>query len=388
MARETASSALDLLQQKAAEVASSVLAQHAERVDRLAEWPETGLRELAAAGLMGLHVPRRLGGYGEGLLALAVVTEELGRFCSSTAMCFGMHCVASKVLAIKATADQEERYLRPIARGHHLTTLALSEAGTGVHFFLPRAQFAADGDDFLLTGQKSFVTNGGYADSYIVSASPPGGEIDPGTFTCVIMDADMPGIEWLEPWHGMGMRGNSSRAVKLDRVSVPGANLLGAEGDQIWYVFEIVAPYFLVAMAGVYIGIAQAALDATIAHMHTRKHDHTGRTLDAVPVLSSQVADMWTTIQRSRQLIHYAARLGDAGHPDSSKALFASKIDVANAVVSVTGSALMLCGGRAFQQNDTVARLLRDAQAAHVMSPTTHLLHSWLGRAVLGLPLL
>ena len=376
------------LQKKSAQIAAAVLAPNADRVDREGQWPADGLHALADAGMMGLHIPRDLGGLDEGLLSLAVVTEELGRACGSTAMCFGMHCVASKVLAAKATKYQEDRYLRPIAAGRHITTLALSEPGTGAHFFLPRSHYRVQGDNFVLDGQKSFVTSGDHADSYVVSVVPPGAELDPGTFTCLVMDRDSPGIEWLDPWRGLGMRGNSSRGAKLNNVIIPQANLLGVTGDQIWYVFEIVAPYFLVAMAGVYLGIARAALELTITRLHSRRHEHTGETLNTISALSDEVADMWTRTERSRHLVHHAARLGDTGSVSSQAALFAAKLDVAETATAVTSAAMRLAGGKGYQENSTLARLFRDAQAAHVMSPTSHLLRRWLGRSILGMPLL
>jgi alkylation response protein AidB-like acyl-CoA dehydrogenase len=385
---ETSPLANTILQKKSAQIAAAALAPDAERVDREAEWPADGMHALADAGLLGLHIPRHLGGLGEGLLSLAIVTEELGRACSSTAMCFSMHCVASKVLAAKATKYQEDQYLRPIAEGRHITTLALSEPGTGAQNFLPRSHYRVQGDDFVLDGQKSFVTSGSHADSYVVSAVPPGAELDPGTFICLVMDSDSPGIEWLDAWRGLGMRGNSSRAAKLNRVTLPRANLLGVTGDEIWYVFEIIQPYFVIAMAGVYLGIAQAALDLTIARLQSRRHEHTGETLSTISALSDEVAVMWTRTERARQLVHHAARLGDAGAPNAQAALFAAKLDVAEAAVAVTNAAMMLAGGRGYQENSALGRLLRDAQAAHVMSPTTHLLKRWLGRSVLGMPLL
>src|SRR5262249_12841669 len=146
--------------------------------------------------------------------------------------------------------------------------------------------------------------------SYVVSAVPPGAELDPGTFTCIILDANAPGLEWLETWDGFGMRGNSSRPARLNGVTVPKSNLLGAEGDQIWYAFEIIGPYFLVAMSGVYLGIARAALELTVAHLQARKHDHTGEALRTIPALSDQVADMWIRVERVRQLLYHAASLG------------------------------------------------------------------------------
>ncbi len=382
-------SSLRGLKKTAARIAAEVLQPNADHVDRDAEWPALGLRALADAGLAGLHVPRRHGGLEEGLLALAVVNEELGAACSSTAMCFGMHYVATKVLAAKATPSQAQRYLKPIAEGGHITTLALSEPETGAHFYLPRARLCAeDGGGFRLEGHKSFVTNGGRADSYVVSATPPGRELDPGSFSCVVLDADTPGLKWGQAWRGLGMRGNSSREVVFENVRTPSGNLLGSEGDELWYVFEIVAPYFLIAMSGVYLGIARAALDLVVAHLTGRKHEHVHQALSANAALSDQVADLWLRIERARQLVQHAARLGDAGSAQAPQALFAAKIDVAETAVAVTSGAVMLAGGRGYADNGAIARLLRDAQAAHVMSPTTHLLRSWLGHTVLGLPLL
>ncbi|WP_309085640.1 acyl-CoA dehydrogenase family protein [Chelativorans sp.] len=379
-------SSIEALRRKAAELSASVIAVDCDAVDHDGKWPAHGLKALADAGLMGLHVPERLGGHGQGLLALAVVTEELGRSCSSTAMCFGMHSVATKVLATKATPFHEEHFLRPIAEGKHITSLALSEPGTGAFFFLPRTQFRVEAEDVVLDGQKSFVTSGGHADSYVMSAVPPGSELDPGTFTCFVVEGNRTGLQWLQDWEGFGMRGNSSRGVRLDQVRIPKANLLGSEGDQIWYVFEVVAPYFIIGMSAVYLGIAQAALDLTIAHLKERSHQHTGESLSNVPVIAHQVAEMWMQVQRSRQLVHHAARLGDAGDPETALALFAAKADIAEMATSVTQEAMILAGGRGYGKNSAVTRLMRDAQASHVMAPTTQLLKTWLGRSLLGLP--
>jgi alkylation response protein AidB-like acyl-CoA dehydrogenase len=370
------------------DVARHIAAPLAQAVDEEARWPREAMVALGEKRLLGLHVPQRLGGFGEGLSALAEVTETLGKACSSTSMCFGMHCVATAVIAAKATPYQEQHYLRPIAEGRHVTSLALSEPGTGAHFYLPRAIFRHEENGFLIDGTKSFVTSGGHADSYVVSAVAPGSELDPGTFTCLLMDNEADGLEWGPAWKGLGMRGNSSQTVRLNRVKVPAGNLLGHEGDQIWYVFEVVAPYFLVAMAGTYLGIAQAALDLAVEHLRQHRYEHTSERLAENTALIERVAEMWTSIERARRLLHHAAKLGDDGAPEAPRALFAAKLEVADAAVAATNTAMMLLGGRGYRDNGKLARLLRDAQASHIMSPTTHLLKTWLGRSVLGLPLL
>jgi alkylation response protein AidB-like acyl-CoA dehydrogenase len=345
------------------------------------------MRALGDAGLLGLHVPAKLGGHEHGLVALAAITETLGKACPSTALCFGMHCVASAVIAAKATRYHEDRYLAPIAAGAHVTTLALSEAGTGAQFYLPQLRLTRLGDLLQLDGIKQFVTNGDHADSYVVSTMA----IEPdrgGEFSCVIVDGNAPGLIWQEPWLGFGMRGNASRGVKLDQTRVPAANLLGADGDQIWYVFEVVAPFFVIAMAGTYLGIAQAALDVAQTHLRSRRHEPSGDRLADHASIQYRFGELWTAVEKSRLLVHHAARLGDAGDADALPALLACKADVAETVVAVTNAAMTLCGGIAYRENAVLGRLLRDARAAHVMSPTTDQLRQWTGRALLGMPLL
>lgn len=371
-------------------VVDSAIAPHAERVDREGAWPEHSMRALGAAGLLGLQVPAHLGGHGQGLLALSVLTETIGAACPSSALCFGMHCVGTAVIAAKATSFHEDAYLRPIARGEHITTLALSESGSGSHFYLPETALEVDGDHFLLSGTKQFVTNGGHADSYVVSTVVQG-EQHPelaGDFSCLIVDEDTKGIEWLAPWDGFGMRGNSSRPMHFDRVHVPVRNLLGTQGDQAWYVFEVVAPYFLMAMAGTYIGVAQSALDAAGAHLRARRFSHSSQSLSEIESLQTRYAEMWMAVQKTRAFVREAARRADLGEADALPFLLSCKADAGETAVMVANHAMTICGGSAYRENSRVAQILRDARASHVMSPTTDILRTWTGRSLLGLPLL
>lgn len=379
---------LDALKLTVESIIESAVAPFAEAVDRDCTWPVHSMQALAAAGLLGLQVPENLGGHGEGLLALSVLTAEIGKVCPSSALCFGMHCVGTAVIAAKATEYQRDRYLRAIVRGEHITTLALSESGTGAHFYLPETRLTMHGERLTVNGTKQFVTNGAHADSYVVSTVAGGEGFDVGDFSCLVVDEGSPGLEWLAPWHGFGMRGNASRAMALNDVSVPRDNLLGEPGDQVWYVFEVVAPFFLMAMAGTYLGIAQSALDATGEHLRTRRYAHSGESLSDIEHLQRRYADMWIALEKTRALVFEAARRGDSGHPDALPFLLACKADAGDTAVSLANEAMTLCGGTAYRENSRVARMLRDARASHVMSPTTDLLKLWTGRTLLGLPLL
>lgn len=367
---------------------ASEIEANADSVDADAVWPERSIRALQAAGLMGLHVPKVLGGHEQGLVALTAICERLGGCCSSTAICFGMHCVGTAVIAAKATSYQKEKYLKPIAEGRHLTTLSLSETGTGSHFYLSQTELRREGEMFIANGEKQFVTNAGHADSYVVSTMASTRTAEAGEFSCLIVDRDLPGMHWGPPWRGMGMRGNDSKSLRLENVRVPVSNLLGNEGDEIAYIFEVVAPYFLCAMSATYLGVAQAALEAATTHLRSRTFAVSGETLADAPVLQLQLAELWIAVQKTRLLIYEAASLGDLGDATAVQFLLAAKADVAETVERVTNMAMTLGGGIAYRENSRLARLLRDGRASHVMSPTTNLLKLWLGRSALDMPIL
>lgn len=373
----------------ARQIAVNELASQAEEIDRTGKWPEKSIRALLNAGLGGLVIPKRFEGHGHGLTAVAKVCEILGRECASTAMCFGMHLVGSAVIAAKATPEQEEKFLRPIARGEHLTTLSLSEPGTGSHFYIPEAELTKDGDGgYFLNGTKSFVTNGGYADSYVVSTVIPDPDTMIGQFSCVVVPNQSEDLEWQEPWSGVGMKGNASRNVEINNLHLPSENLLGEEGDQIWYVFEVVAPYFITSMAGTYLGIASAALAEAIEYLKKRTYTHNGNSLAQEPVLQHRIGTLWGKVESVRQLIYSAAVKGDSGESDAILSLLSAKAEIADCVVHVVNEVMTLMGGAAYAQNSKLARHLRDARASHVMAPTTDLLRTWTGRALLDVPLL
>ncbi|WP_020407810.1 acyl-CoA dehydrogenase family protein [Hahella ganghwensis] len=370
------------------DVCRQEIAPRAEEVDAKASWPEDSMRGLADVGLLGLHAPKRLGGHEQGLLALAVIGETIAQSCTSSALCFAMHCVGTAVIAAKATTHHDEKYLKPIAENRHITTLALSERGTGAHFYLPQTQLTFQNNEYIVEGCKQFVTNGNFADSYVISTTASSQEAGEGDFSCLILDRNMKGISWLDPWQGLGMRGNASRAMRLDKVHVPSANLLGQEGDQIWYTFEVVAPYFLMAMAGTYVGVAQRALDIAIQHLKGRRYDHSGDSLADIQTMQYRIANMCTAVEKSRGLLYQAAYKGDIGDPLAIANIMMAKADAAELAVYITNEAMSCCGGIAYRENSELSRLLRDARASHVMSPTTDILKVWTGRLMLGLPII
>jgi len=300
-----------------------------------------------------------------------------------------MHLVGAAVIGSKATTGQKESYLVPIAQGKHLTSLALSEPGSGAHFYFPETALLRDeGAGYLVKGQKSFVTNGGRADSYVVSTRASDPLAPPDQFSCVMVREGAEGMKWGPSWRGVGMRGNSSCTLDLDGTPVALHDLLGEEGDQLWYMFQAVAPYFLMAMAGTYLGIASAALREAIHHLGARQHRHSGASLAEVGVLQHRTGVLWAMVERTRRFVYHAATQGDGGADDALPFILSAKAEVADCAVTMANESLTMLGGIGYREGSRSERLLRDARAAHVMAPTTDLLRTWTGRALLKQPLL
>lgn len=373
---------------KAIEIAVNVTRKEVEKSDVEGAWVKETMDALKVEKLTGLVVPRSMGGAGGGMLGLVKVCEILGKESGSSGLCFGMHCVGAAVIAAKATKFQQEHFLQPIVQGKHITTLALSEPGTGAHFYIPQTSLKSADEDYLVNGEKTFVTNGNHADSYVTSTVATDPEASPDVFSCLVLPHATPGMEWNGKWEGMGMRGNSSIGLKLENARVPKNHLLGEEGDQIWYIFNVVTPYFLMAMAGTYLGIAARALEEATEHISRRIYTHSGRKLSDNAIIQHRLGRLWTRVESSRRLIYYAAEQGDGGGDEAIVALLSAKADVANAVEEVVNDAMTLCGGIAYRDSHVFSRLLRDARAAHVMTPTTDILNVWLGRALLSQPIL
>lgn len=374
---------------KAKEIAVNVTAAEAMQADRDAVWVHQTMDALKHANLMGLVLPTEIGGMGQGLYGIVRVCEILGSSYSSAGLCYGMHCVGSAVLAAKATDWQKQQYLVPIAEGKHITTLALSEASTGAHFYFPQTTLTPAGEgELIVKGIKTFVTNGSHANSYVVSTMAATSEADASQFSCIVLDNGTKGMEWGKPWDGLGMRGNSSCSLDLDYVRIKERQVLGEKGDQLWYIFNIVAPYFLMAMAGTYLGIAAAAMREAENTIKKRTYSHNGVRLSSVPLLQHRIGTMWGRLEATRQLIYAAALSADRGEPESLPSVLAAKAMVADCAVDTVNEAMTLAGGIGYASNSYLGMLLRDARASHVMSPTTDLLFTWIGRTLMEQPLL
>lgn len=367
-----------LEERAAAEAMRERIAAEAAAVDRERRFPAESLRALGEAGLLGLTVPREHGGAGGGLAALAETCETVGGACASTGMTYLMHAVTAATVA-GGGGPRAAELLQALAHGR-IGTLAFSERGTGAHFYAPelRATRAQDGA-LRIDGRKSFVTSGGHAGLYLVLVQSGDG-VD-----CFALDGNADGVAFDGRWEGLGMAGNSSVAMTLDSVTVGDDDRIGVPGQAGDLVFGVVAPFFLVGLAAVNVGIAAAARQAAIDPAAGRAYAD-GSTLAQVETVQHQLAELDLATRQARLLTREAAALGDAGDDGALVAIMEAKVAATEAARRVTETALEVCGGQGYTPALPLERHLRDARAGAVMAPTNGVLRSWIGKALAGLP--
>ncbi len=367
-------------------VSRDVLAQHAEAVDRDGRWPGESLQELSRSGLLGLAVPDSFGGAGEGPRSFAAVTRILAEQCASTAMIYLMHVCATRVIVDARGFGQQEDVLRQIAGGRHLSTLAFSEKGSRSHFWAPVSQSVAQGNGQLLSAQKSWVTSAGHADSYIVSTRTAGAT-DPLSLSLFFVTKNAAGLTVAGAWNGLGLRGNASSPMRLDQVSCPSSSRLCEEGQGFAAMMNSVLPWFQLGSAAVSVGIASAATEGIRQHLLSSKLEHLGQPLASLPNLRARLAQMAIAVGTQRVYLDHVAGLMETSDPETLLGVLQCKAAAAEAALEVTDLAMRVGGGACFSRHLSVERNFRDARAAAVMAPTTDVLHDFIGRTLLDMPL-
>jgi isovaleryl-CoA dehydrogenase len=376
-------------------VIDEVVAPGAASVDADGAFPRAQLDALGAAGILALTAPASCGGGGAGLREAAVVVRELGSVCGSTAMVVAMHY--SAVAGLVAAEDKDT--LVAIAGGTHLSTLAFSEAGSRSHFWAPMstAVLAPDGVTVRLDASKSWVTSAGYADSYVWSSRPlssggdvagGGGGAASGPMTLWLVPADAAGLSAAGAFDGLGLRGNSSAPLTADGLVVPLSAMLGADGGGLDMALAAILPYFLICSAAMSAGLIRRLATETAGHLQRTRLAHLGLSLAQQAGPRAQLARLQIEADRTWAHIDDALFAVEAGRPDATLLVLEVKAAAGEAAAEAADLALRAGGGAAFRKESVVERLFRDSRAARVMAPTTEALQDFIGRALLGLPLL
>lgn len=375
-----------LLVDRAATIASGVAAPNAADVDHQGRFPTESLRALAEAGLYGLCLSKDVGGKAEGMRAFAGVVEELAGACGSTAMIYVMHVTAAQAIATSSTLAERDSILRNVAAGKHLTTLAFSETGSRSQFWAPVSKLEKSNGHYLTSASKSWVTSAGHADSYVSTGQKPSAA-SPLESTVYLVRTSAKGVRVTEAFNGLGLRGNDSAPVSLEKIRVESGDLISALGEGSKVILEVVLPWFAVGTAAMANGLSRAAVQRTAAHLSDTEFTHDGSRLRNLPNLRSRLAQMSLRTEESRSLLGHT--LDHLDQPSEVTPLFVlqCRLSALQAAVDVTDLAMKACGGAAFSRHLGIERLFRDARAGWVMAPTVDHLKDFIGKALTGLPL-
>lgn len=374
-------------QKRAANLAFGVLTEYAADVDTNARFPKESVEALASEGLFGLCISKELGGLGQGPRLFAAVAEELAQGCCSTAMIYVMHIAAAQAIASSSTLKRKDEVLRRIAAGKHLTTLAFSEKGSRSQFWAPVSALTEAEGGFTVTAQKSWVTSATQADSYVASSQKPGA-VSPLESTIYLIERTNKGARVEGRFDGLGLRGNDSSSVILDRAPVSSGDLISPLGEGAATMLQVVLPWFNIGTAAIANGLCRAATAATAEHLQRTDFAHNHTALRDLPTLRARLADMSVRTEQARSLLGYT--LGEIENPSDATPLFVLQTRLASieAALEVTDLAMKACGGAAFSRQLAVERMFRNARAGWVMAPTADHLRDFVGRALTGLPLL
>jgi butyryl-CoA dehydrogenase len=356
-----------LIRDAVREFAEAEVAPIAAELDRDHRFPGELLPKMAEMNLMGMPYPEKEGGAGADYLSYVIAVEELSRACASTGVILSAHTSLATWPIFKfGTEAQKDRYLHDMASGHRLGAFALTEPAAGTDAGAGTATATLHADGYTLNGSKMFITNAPYAEVYIVFA-----KTDPerGTrgISAFVVEKDTPGFSVGEAEHKLGIRGSSTPPIYFSDCRVPKEALLGGEGDGFKIAMQTLDGG-RIGISAQALGIAQAALDASIAYAKERVQF--GKPIAALQAIQWMIADMATEVDAARLLVYRAASCVDNGKPYSTEGAMA-KLFASEVATRVAGKAIQIHGGYGYTESYPVERNYRDAKITEIYEGTS-----------------
>jgi alkylation response protein AidB-like acyl-CoA dehydrogenase len=360
-------------------------AADADATDRESQFPQRAMTALGESGLLGLTLPREVGGLGAGPVEFVDVTARLAAVCGSSAMVYLMHVAAANVVAAAPPSGLPEATAR-LASGEWLGTLAFSEKGSRSHFWASTSPAVQESDGSVrIKAAKGWVTSAGLAQLYVLSCLAPDDQ-SPTDTNLYAIPAGHDGWTVSAPWDGLGLRGNASSPMDLDALVDEGQRI-GGRGDGFGLMMTVVLPWFSLGNAAVSLGLARGALDAAVGHVTATRLQHLGSSLADLPTIRARLAQASIELEAVTAYVKDTAARVAAADETAQLAVLGAKASANETALRVTDAAMRVCGGAAFSRHLGIERAFRDARAGYVMAPTSDVLYEFYGRALCGLEL-
>lgn len=356
-----------LLQTMVREFTDKEIRPIAAELDEEERFPTELIPMLSEIGVMGIPIPEEYGGVGMGNLEYVIAVEEISKACASTGVTVSAHTsLCCWPILTYGTEEQKQKYLVPLAAGEKLGAFGLTEPNAGTDAAMQTTIAEDKGDYYLLNGSKIFITNGSYADVYVIFAMTNKSAGNKG-ISAFILEKGMEGFTFGSKEKKMGIRGSATYELVFNNVKVPKENLLGKENGG----FKIAMSTLdggRIGIAAQALGIAQGAIDETLNYVKDRVQF--GRSISSFQNTQFTMAEMQTRVDAARMLVYRAASLKDDGENYSSEAAMA-KLFASEAARDVTCKAVQLFGGYGYTREYPVERMMRDAKITEIYEGTS-----------------
>lgn len=370
-----------LLQQTAREFAQNEVARDAAERDREEKFPTEHVKKMAELGFMGITVSPQYGGAGMDTVGYVIVIEELARVDASVAVvcsvnnslvCYGIEHFGSE--------ETKQKYLSPLAKGEKLGAFCLSEPGSGSDAASMKSTAVDQGDHYVLNGTKNFITNGMYADYYVMTAMTDPSRRHRG-ISAFVVEKNFPGFKVGKKEKKLGIRSSDTVSIIMEDCIVPKENLLGKEGDG-FKIAMMTLDGGRIGIAAQALGIAQGSLDAAV--QYAKERVQFGKPIASFQAIQFMLADMETRIDAARWLTYHAAWKRDRGERYSFEAAKA-KLFAAETAVDAATKAVQIFGGYGYLKDYPVERFMRDSKITEIYEGTSEIQRLVIARALLNL---
>ena len=349
-------------------------------IDQEHRFPEETVEKMAKYGLLGVPFPTKYGGAGGDSVSYAITVEELSKKCASTGVICSAHTSLCCWPIFKwGNEDQKMKYLPDLLSGKKLGAFGLTEPNAGTDAAGQQTRAEQDGDFWVLNGAKVFITNGGYADVFVVMAMTDKSKGTKG-ITAFIVEKGDEGFSIGKTEDKMGICASSTTELIFQNCKIPKERMLGGLGKGFKVAMSTLDGG-RIGIASQALGIAQGALDVTVEYMKSRKQF--GKKLSQMQALQFEVADLATRIEAARLLVYQAADMKERGLPYSKQSAMA-KLFAAETAMHVTTKCVQLHGGYGYTKDYPVERMMRDAKITEIYEGTSEVQKIVIGASVLG----
>ncbi len=352
---------------RAREVAEKYVRPVAAKYDRLQEYPWEIKDAIQAAGLFGVWIPKEYGGHGGGVLNLCIVVEELARACGGVGVLFAVNALGSFPIMVGGTEEQKKHWLPKIASGEKLIAFCLSEKYAGSDAQALRTPAVAEGDDWIINGEKKWTTNGGAADLYTVFCVTDTNSKS-RRISAFLVEKGTPGFTIGKVEDKMGIRCVPVVETVFDNMRVHKSQLLGGEPGMGFKhamgTLDLARP----GVASQAVGLAQGALE--YAQVYASRRRQFGAPISSFQMVQKLLADMATRTEAARQLVYATAKALDAGAQGTNKMAAMCKLFATDTAMEVTTNAVQIFGGYGYMRDYPIEKYMRDAKITQIYEGT------------------